>query len=328
MAIPKVFISSTYYDLKYIRENLKLFIKNIGYESVLSEDGDVYYNTDIHTHDACLSEVSTCQMLVLIIGGRYGGKYLSEDTSITNMEYREAVKLKLPIFTCVEQSVYTEHHVYTKNKEIDSIDATKIIYPSVDKVKIFDFIDEVRKSSINNAIFPFVDYADIERYLKKQWAGMMYQFLTTQSESKRVAQLKGLPWCSGIFQNRSIAADTSSEITPLTTLESGFKGDDSLILGNHFVASCSGHWVLNCTSGDTSISSSGELQSYIIKIGLSSIRTQMFGTSNSRIIPSVIWTGRLEKDEKLHLEYKSVSRSQSSIGCPMFEFYMSNKDEK
>lgn len=189
MAIPKIFISSTCYDLKYIRENLKLFIKNIGYDSVLSEDGDVYYDTNIHTHDACLSEVSSCQIFVLIIGGRYGGKYKSEDTSITNMEYRQAVELKIPIFTIVEQSVYSEHYVYIKNKEKSYIDATQICYPNVDNVKIFDFIDEVRKRSVNNAIFPFNDYSDIEQYLRKQWAGMMHQFLTSQSESKRVFKL-------------------------------------------------------------------------------------------------------------------------------------------
>jgi len=189
MAIPKVFISSTCYDLKYIRENIKSFISSIGYDSILSEDGDIYYNTNIHTHDACLSELSTCQMFVLIIGGRYGGEYKSEKTSITNTEYREAIELQLPIFTLVEQSVYSEHYVYTKNKKNVNIDETQIFYPSVDNIKIFNFIDEVRNSLTNNAIFPFSDYSSIEQYLRKQWAGMMHNFLTTQAESKRVSNL-------------------------------------------------------------------------------------------------------------------------------------------
>jgi hypothetical protein len=42
MATPRVFISSTCYDLKYIRENLKFFIQNAGYEPVLSEEGNVF----------------------------------------------------------------------------------------------------------------------------------------------------------------------------------------------------------------------------------------------------------------------------------------------
>ena len=87
MAVPRVFVSSTCYDLKYIRENIRYFINNMGFESILSEDGDVFYAPEQHTHDACLSEVQNCQMFVLIIGGRYGGNYKQEDKSITNKEY-------------------------------------------------------------------------------------------------------------------------------------------------------------------------------------------------------------------------------------------------
>ena len=185
LAIPRVFVSSTCYDLKYIRENLKFFIKTIGYEPILSEDGDVYYNPGKHTHDSCISEVSTCQFFVLIIGGRYGGQFRGTDKSITNTEYEEALKLSIPIFTLVESSVYAEHNVYTKN----SVNAKEIEYPSVDNIKIFEFIDEVRKNIINNAIYPFKDFSDIETYLKKQWAGMMHFFITSDLEAKRVNQL-------------------------------------------------------------------------------------------------------------------------------------------
>lgn len=73
MAIPRVFISSTWYDLKYIRENLRYFVRTLGYDPVLSEDGSVFYNPGLHTHDACLTEIPTCQLFVLIIGGRFGG---------------------------------------------------------------------------------------------------------------------------------------------------------------------------------------------------------------------------------------------------------------
>lgn len=187
MAIPRVFVSSTCYDLKYIRENLKYFINNIGFEAILSEDGDVFYDPEAHTHDSCLCEVSTCQLFVLIIGGRHGGTFHGEDKSITNKEYEEAIKLKIPVFTLVEQSVLSEHLVYQKNKA--NPNAKDVIYPSVDNIKIFEFIDEVRKNASNNAIMPFADFSNIEVYLKKQWAGMMYNFLTNSIESKKVAEL-------------------------------------------------------------------------------------------------------------------------------------------
>jgi hypothetical protein len=187
MASPRIFVSSTCYDLKYIRENLKYFIRNLGCEPVLSEDGAVFYDPTTHTHDSCLIEVPNCQLFVLIIGGRFGGEYKGDDISITNKEYREAVKRKIPVFTLIEQAVYSDHHVYTKNRDNDKIDNSKILYPSIDKKpeKIFKFIDEIRSQNTNNAIAPFGDFADIENYLRQQWAGMMFSFLLRDNENKR-----------------------------------------------------------------------------------------------------------------------------------------------
>src|SRR5665648_960339 len=109
MATPRVFVSSTCYDLRYIRENLKFFIKNMGFEAILSEDSDVFYDPQKHVEDSCLDEVTNCQMLVLIIGGRYGSKYKSEPESITNHEYKMAIKNKIPVFAMVEQQVNAEY---------------------------------------------------------------------------------------------------------------------------------------------------------------------------------------------------------------------------
>lgn len=188
MATPRVFVSSTCYDLKYIRENLKYFVRNLGYEPVLSEDGNVFFDPAQHTHDSCLTEVPNCQIFVLIIGGRFGGQFNGRQTSITNEEYREAVRRKIPIFALVEQGVYSDHLVYVKNKGNKSIDASKLIYPSIEKnaTNIFDFIDEVRLQVSNNALVPFRNFSDIESYLRQQWAGMMFSFLLRDNENARV----------------------------------------------------------------------------------------------------------------------------------------------
>ena len=187
MAIPRVFISSTCYDLRYIRENLKYFIKTLGYEPVLSEEGSIYFDPTLSTQDSCLREVPSCQLFVLIIGGRFGEAYKHTETSITNVEYREAVKSKIPVFALVDNSVHSEYFVYQKNKNNPEINENKIVYPSVDSTKIFDFIEEVRRNSVNNALVPFTDFSDTEAYLRQQWAGMMFSFLTRQNEDRRVA---------------------------------------------------------------------------------------------------------------------------------------------
>ncbi|MBL7198403.1 MAG: DUF4062 domain-containing protein [Candidatus Omnitrophica bacterium] len=187
MAIPRIFVSSTCYDLKYIRENIKYFVRNLGYEPILSEEGSVYFNPKQHTQDACLAEVPNCQIFVLIIGGRFGERYKGQKVSVTNAEYREAVASKIPIFTLIEDAVYNEFNVYQKNKTNTLIDKTKIAYPSVDSPEIFGFLEEVRASSINNAIVPFKDFTDIEAYLRQQWASMLFYFLTRENGEKRVS---------------------------------------------------------------------------------------------------------------------------------------------
>ena len=206
MAIPRVFISSTCYDLKHIRENLKYFVKTIGYEPVLSDDGDVYYSVDKNTHDACLTEVSTCQLFILIIGGRYGGEHQNKEGSITNNEYREAVKNKTPIFALVESAVYSDHYTYQSNKKTNPTFYEKITYSSIDNIKIFGFIDEVRKNSLNNAIVSFNNFSDIETYLKKQWAGMMYDLLAERSRNDNARITNRL------IDDLTIAAKKSEEL--------------------------------------------------------------------------------------------------------------------
>lgn len=239
MAVPRVFVSSTCYDLKYIRENLKYFINNLGYESILSEDGDVFYDPNQHTHNACISEIQTCQIFVLIIGGRYGGRYLQKEKSITNMEYEEAVELKIPVFTLIERNVWSEHFVYQKNKK--NTNADSIIYPNVDDIKIFSFIDEVRKNSINNAIYPFGDFHDIENYLKKQWAGMMYNFLSSSIETKKV---------SNLFEEIHNATEKIEYYTKQVALSVGDDHTNMLIkcydimLGSELVQNLEGCWAI------------------------------------------------------------------------------------
>jgi hypothetical protein len=49
MAIPRVFLSSTCYDLATVRDSLGNFIESIGFEPCLSDRGDVFYHPDLHT---------------------------------------------------------------------------------------------------------------------------------------------------------------------------------------------------------------------------------------------------------------------------------------
>lgn len=186
MAIPRVFISSTCYDLSEVRDALVTFIKSFGFEDALSERGDVFYHPDLHTHESCIREISNCNLLVLIIGGRFGGTYTADTSkSIVNAEYEAARELNIPVFTFIKKDVLHDHKLYERNKN-----NVNITYPSIEKQEyaknIFEFINVVRKSPINNGLFEFQFSRDIEEILKKQWAGIFYEYLSDKANKSKL----------------------------------------------------------------------------------------------------------------------------------------------
>lgn len=181
MASPRIFLSSTCYDLAEVRDSLTSFIESYGFEPCLSDHGDVFYHPDLHTHESCITEISNCQLLILIIGGRFGGSYIADITkSVVNAEYISAKELNLPVFSFIKKDVLDDHRLYRKNKESSIVQ--KINFPSIEKqeyaIKIFEFIEDVRLAKVNNGFFPFEHSRDIENYLRKQWAGMFFDFLS------------------------------------------------------------------------------------------------------------------------------------------------------
>jgi hypothetical protein len=187
MAVPKVFISSTCYDLADVRDSLVGFIRSFGLEPVLSDKGDVFYHPDLHTHDSCLRETDNCQLFLLLIGGRFGGAYVADTKkSIVNAEWAAAKSLQMPVFSFVKRDVMEDHRIFQKNKA----NAKAITFPAIENQAyashIFRFIDEVRLSPVNNGLFRFEYTRDIEETLRKQWAGMLFDFLKERKLRKEI----------------------------------------------------------------------------------------------------------------------------------------------
>jgi Domain of unknown function (DUF4062) len=74
MSKPRVFVSSTYFDLKHVRSSLETFITTLGFDVVLSEKGRIAYSPDMPLDESCYREAQAADILVLIIGGRYGSE--------------------------------------------------------------------------------------------------------------------------------------------------------------------------------------------------------------------------------------------------------------
>lgn len=223
MAAPRVFVSSTCYDLSEIRDNLKAFIENLGYEAVLSDNGDVFYHPDLHTHDSCLQEIQSCDLFILIIGGRYGGSYIADTSkSIVNAEFAVAKQCGIPIFSFVKQDIYMSQHIYKANKGKD------LNFPAIQNqehaIKIFSFIDEVHKSSFNNGIFTFDLAREIIETLRRQWAYMFKELLTNRQRNNQLVVTNHL------LENLTLANKKTEELLEkIYTQNGGSKEDISLI---------------------------------------------------------------------------------------------------
>lgn len=220
MASPRVFISSTCYDLADERDALSSFCDGFGFGCALSERGDIFYHPDLHTHVSCVREVSTCQLFVLIIGGRFGGKYISDKSkSITNAEYAAARELGIPVFTFVRQDVLNDHNIWQRNREQPF--AMQIVYPSVDKqehaLDIFGFVDQVRLAPTNNGVFGFRLSREIFETLRKQWSSMLFEYLQSRSLARQLATT-----------NENIASLTAASAKIEEIVRSIYKNVDSV----------------------------------------------------------------------------------------------------
>lgn len=193
MAKPRIFVSSTYYDLKHIRNSLEAFIKDFGYEPILFESGDIPFVHTVPLDISCYEEIKNAHIFVLIIGGRYGSSSSEDENqeaelefynSITKKEYENAIEKNIPIYIFIEKNVLAEYYTYKKNRE-----NKKIKYAHVDNTNIFKLIDVIYSQKKNNLVKDFENFDDISSWLKDQWAGIFADFLSKTSEQTELANL-------------------------------------------------------------------------------------------------------------------------------------------
>jgi len=205
MARPRIFVSSTFYDLRQVREDLERFIKELGYEPVLNEKGKIPYGKDEPVENYAYREVELSDILVSIIGGRYGSSDSSEEEySISQQELKRALDRGIQVFIFIKQDVAAEFNTYKINRENDSIN-----YNSVDDTRIFSFIDYLYKLPRNNPISTFETSMDIVKYLKGQWSGLFQRFL---QEQKRLSEFK-------IVEEMKSVSNTLQELVKFLTEE-------------------------------------------------------------------------------------------------------------
>lgn len=184
MARPRVFISSTFYDLRQIRADLEQFVRSMGYEAVLHERGAIPYGTQEKLEEYAYKEVDTCDILVSVVGGRFGSMSNDDSHSISQKEVKRAIDIGKQVYIFVEASVHAEYETYLLNKEVEGVR-----YKFVDNVAVFHFIEDMHSLQRNNPITQFTQARDMVEFLREQWAGLFQRFLQQQSLMKEARLL-------------------------------------------------------------------------------------------------------------------------------------------
>ena len=179
---PVVFISSTCYDLKQVRADMKEFFEeNYGFEAMLSEFDSFPIDPCVGTFENCLSNVDQCaDFFVLIVCNRYG-YVLDSGKSITNLEYLHAKAKGIPIYVFVSKQLNNTLPIWKANKSGD--------YSSVvDNPKIFEFVAEI-KADGRQWIYTYETVQDIKMTLKNQLRlvfadGLRFKAITSDPRNK------------------------------------------------------------------------------------------------------------------------------------------------
>lgn len=163
-----VFISSTCYDLSQIRSDLHDFILGVGHKPIMSEHTSFPIDPDNDTIENCVQNVATADLLILILGNRYG-YVIDSGKSITNTEYLYAKQNGIPVYIFIYKPLINILPIWRGNKDID-------FSSTVDSVKVFEFVEELRSNN-KSWCFEFDKAQDITATLKIQFSHLFKQSL-------------------------------------------------------------------------------------------------------------------------------------------------------
>lgn len=188
MAVPRVFISSTYYDLRQVRNNVERFIRELGYEPVMHERSGVAYTQTGPLEADCYHELASCDIVVCIIGNHFGSQSSNNKLSITMNELDTAIKNKKKVYIFIAHDVYIENRTYEQNRDNGGF---KSAY--TDNMKIHEYIYELKNNTKVHLIEPFETTDQIVATLKAQFAGLFQNLLSREAsltESKTAYDLQ------------------------------------------------------------------------------------------------------------------------------------------
>lgn len=165
-----VMVSSTFYDLKHVRDELHGHILSLGHEPILSEKSSFSVDPSRTTIENCMDAVSSeADILILIVGQRYGST-VPGGKSVTNLEYEAARVKGIPIYVFIDQKIIDLLPLVESNESLN--------VPGVDDSgKLFEFVKTLQQRH-QVWCFPFNNVSDITSVMSSQLSKLFLSSLS------------------------------------------------------------------------------------------------------------------------------------------------------
>lgn len=175
MSRTKIFVSSTFFDLAQVREDIRTTILQLGHEPLLNEYPSFPVSPNVDTIENCKKAVRSSDLFILIIGGRRGSLDPLSGKSVTNVEYEAAIQAGIDCFVFVTEQVMTLLEVWKKTPDAD-------FTAFVDSPRVFEFVSGI--STAQRWIFSFKRASEIAEILRNQLSGFLKELLQRRREGK------------------------------------------------------------------------------------------------------------------------------------------------
>ncbi len=139
MSQTRTFVSSTFFDLAQVREDLSRVITDLGHIAIMSELESFAVIPNLSNVENCKRNVRQSDLFVLIIGKRRGSLDIATSKPVTMIEYETAVQAGLDTFVFIDEAILTLLPVWQKNPQTD-------FGHSVESNDVFGFANKIRNS--------------------------------------------------------------------------------------------------------------------------------------------------------------------------------------
>jgi hypothetical protein len=168
----------------------------MGYDPVLFERGHIPYGKEQKLEEYCYSEIGGCDIVVVIIGGRFGAQSADSKQSITQKELQTAVTQGKQIYVFVQKDVLAEYRTWQSNKDLKDFKPA-----AANDVRVYKFLEEIYGLPFGNPVEGFELATDIVRFLQEQWAGLFQRLLSQGARQKEIDIIDGLNTTASTLKN-------------------------------------------------------------------------------------------------------------------------------